>query len=102
MVDKKIHLLDDLQSLLEKQIELVKQGNISEMEPLRKRADSLINKIAKEGSLELAEFENRREKLQKSYEELCLALTAQKADVSEKLKRVRKGRKTVETYRRNI
>ena len=100
--DKQIHLLDDLQSLLERQIELAQQGNISEVGVLSKQAGSLVGKIADTGAFELPEFKNRREQLQKSYEDLCLALTAQKADIAGKLSQVRKSKKTIQTYRSSI
>jgi len=102
--DKEIKLLDDLQSLLEKQIELAQQGNVagSRLETLNERADSLIGQIVQTGTLESAEFKNRRKQLQKLYEELCLALTAAKADTVEKLSQLRKGKKTIGTYRNNI
>ena len=101
-IDKQIDLLDELQSLLEKQIELAQQGNISDVELLSKQASFLVEKIVQKGILESAEFESRREQLQKLYEQLCLAVTAHKADVFKDLSRVRKGRKTIETYRRNV
>jgi len=100
--DKQIHLLDDLQSLLEKQTELAQQGNISEVEVLSKQAGSLVAEITQAGFLELAEFKNRRERLQKLYDGLCLAFAAQKASVAEELNRVHKARKTIGTYRSNI
>ncbi len=100
--DKQTHLLDDLQSLLEKQIELAQQGNISGVEVLSKQASSLVVEIAQTGILELREFKKRRERLQKLYEELCLALTAAKAETVEKLSQVRRGKRTIETYRSNI
>ena len=96
------YLLDELQSLLEKQMELVQQGNTSGIEALSEQADSVVKKIAQTGVLEKAEFRNRREQLQKLYGNLCLTLTADKAATSEKLRRVRRGRRTVETYRANI
>jgi len=40
--EKQTHLLDDLQDLLEKQIELAQQGNISGVEVLSKQANSLV------------------------------------------------------------
>jgi len=100
--EKQTHLLDDLQDLLEKQIELAQQGNISGVEVLSKQANSLVRKIAQTRILELCEFENRREQLQKLYQNLCLALTAQQAETAGELSRVRKGRKTIEAYRNNI
>ncbi|MFQ6034918.1 MAG: hypothetical protein ACE5NM_03595 [Sedimentisphaerales bacterium] len=94
--------LEELQGLLEKQIELVRQGGIIDMERLSSQAGSLVEKITQAGILELSEFKNRREHLQKLYQDLCLALTAQKADIAEKLSHIRKGRKIIQTYRSNI
>jgi hypothetical protein len=99
--DKQIQLLDDLQVLLEKQIELARENNVSSVEVLSRQADSLVEEITQTGILKLPEFRNRREHLRKLYDSLCLAVTAQRADVSEKLSRVRKGKKTVEIYRSN-
>jgi len=101
-IDKRTDLLDGLQSLLEKQIELAQQGNISGVELLSKQAGSLAGRIVRAGILEQPEFKNRREQFKKLYGCLCLAVTAQRADVCEKLRRVRKGRKTIETYHKNI
>jgi hypothetical protein len=102
--NEKTHLLDELQNLLEKQIELTHQGNPDNrhLEPLSKQADLLVEKIAQEGILELPEFKNRREHLQKLYQHLCLVITAQKTETVEELSRVRKGKKTVGIYRNNI
>jgi len=103
--DNQIHLLDELQTLLEKQIELARQGNIREVEVLSERAGSLVEKITQTGILDPAEpvFNvQRQEQLRKLYEDLCLTITAQKADVSEKLSQVRKGKKTIQTYRSHI
>jgi hypothetical protein len=102
--NEKTHLLDELQNLLEKQIELAHQDNSGNrhFEPLSRQTDLLVEKIAQERILELPEFKNRREHLQKLYQHLCLVITAQKTETAEGLRRVRKGRKTVETYRKNV
>ena len=102
IVEEPLHLLDDLQGLLERQTKLAQQGKIGDMELLSKQAGSVVEKIADTGILELPEFENRRGQLQKLYEQLCLTITAQEADITEKLRRVRKGKKTVGAYRSNI
>ena len=102
--DKEIKLLDDLQSLLEKQIELAQQGNAagSQLETLNEQTDSLIGQIVQTGTLESTEFKKRQKQLQELYKELCLALAAAKADTAEKITQLRKGRKTIGTYRNNI
>lgn len=100
--DKHVNLLDNLQILLQKQIRLAQEGDTSGIEVLAKQADILAQKIAETGILELPEFGNRRQQLQKLYDSLCLAITAQRAGISKKLSRIRKGKKTLETYRSNV
>jgi hypothetical protein len=102
--DKNISMLDELQGLLEGQLELARQGNSAgeQIEVLSGRADCLVKKITQAGILERQDLESQKKKLKKSYEDLHLALTAQKVDISEKLSQVRRGRKIVETYRKNI
>ncbi len=73
--DEQIYLLDELQSLLEKQIELARKSNINEIEVLSEQAGSLMGKITRSRILESAEFRSRREQLRKLYQNLCLALT---------------------------
>ena len=101
--DKHIYMLDELQSLLEMQLKLAHQGNSAgeRMEVLGRQADCLVEKITQAGILERPEHESQRKKLKKSYEDLRLAITAQRADTAEKLSQVRRGKKIVETYRGN-
>ncbi len=100
--DGQIHLLDELQSLLEKQVGFARRGNINEIEILNRQASSLVSKIARSGVLESSEFNKRCKQLRKLYQDVCLALTVQQAETAEELSRVRKGKKTIETYRSNI
>ncbi len=100
--DEQIHLLDELQSLLEKQIEMARKGNINKIEVLSNQAGSLMGKITWPGILESAEFRSRREQLRKLYQNLCLALTAQQTETAGKLSQVRRGKKTIDVYRNNI
>jgi hypothetical protein len=101
LADEPLHLLDDLQSLLEKQTKLTQQGKIGDVEVLSRQAESVVEKIAQTGILELLEFRNRRRRLQESYEELRLTITAQQADIAQRLSHVRKGKQTIRTYRSN-
>ncbi|GAG68342.1 unnamed protein product [marine sediment metagenome] len=45
--DEQISLLDDLQSLLEKQIEMARRGNFRLVEALAEQADSVVEKIVR-------------------------------------------------------
>ena len=94
--------LDDLKSRLKKQIKLTRQGSISDVEILSKQTDALVQEIKQAGILEKPEFKNQWEQLRKLYQELRIATTTQKAGVEEELNHVRKGKKTIETYRKSI
>jgi hypothetical protein len=99
--DDHIQLLDELEALLRRQVALAQEGNTADVELLGQEADPLVGQIVSTGILGLPEFEDRRRKLHQLYDSLRLALTAQKADVTERLSLVRRGRKTLGTYRSN-
>jgi len=102
VADEPSHLLDSLQGLLQRQTKLAQQGKIGDMELLSKQASSVVERIVETGILELPEFENRRGQLQELYEELRLTITAQEADITQKLRWIGKAKKTVRAYRSNI
>jgi CRISPR/Cas system-associated protein Csx1 len=99
---EQVFLLQELQNLLEKQIESANQGNIKDVESLSRQANSLVEKCLQSRILGQADLKNQREKLQKLYEQLSLALSAQRAETSEQLSRIRKGIKTLHVYRGGI
>jgi hypothetical protein len=102
--NKDISILDELQGMLDQQLELAHQGNPSgeQMDDLCSRTDLLVERIVQAGILDLPELQCEREELRKRYECLCLIIAAQKDNVSKELNQIRKGRKTLGTYHRNI
>ena len=101
-LDEQRRLLSELQHLLEKQIELAHQGDIAGVERIVEQANILVEEVSQMGTLEWVQFRSQRTRLQKLYEASSLALTAQKADIAEKLSHVRKGKKTIEAYHSSI
>jgi hypothetical protein len=95
-------LLDDLEMMLAKQIDLASDGSIAALDLQSRQADSLVERIAQSGFLELPEFKDRRERLQNLYDRLGLVIAARRAETAEDLSRVRKVRKTVAVYRNSI
>lgn len=102
VVGEQIRLLDKLQQLLEKQIEMIQRGDIGGVEALSKQTNSLVEECVKSGVLSGDGFENQRRKLGKLYERLSLALSAQKAETAKQIKQINKGKKTLKTYRNSI
>lgn len=99
-----VHLVDELEGLLSRQIELAHQGDSAgeRFDLLIARAGSVVGRIAQLGPPGPLEHQHRFERLRELYETLSLVLAAEKADVCEELARVRKGRKIIGTYRSNL
>ena len=95
-----MRLLDDLQGLLEKQIEMARRGNLRRVEALAGQADSIVAQIVQNKVFEQPEFDDQREHLTKLYKKLELMLAAGKNAVNRQLRRVGNGRKTLQTYRK--
>lgn len=103
IANERVHLLDELEGILSRQIELAHQGDAAgeRFGLLTARAGSVVEEITQLGPAGSVEYQHKFERLRELYETLSLVLAAEKADVCEELTRVRKGRKIVEIYRGN-
>jgi hypothetical protein len=99
--DEQTHLLDNLQSLLEKQIEMARKGNFRRVEALAEQAGSIVEKIVKIKPFGQPEFDGRRKHLSKLYKKLELMLAAGKDSVAKQLRQAGNARKTLKAYRNN-
>lgn len=99
--DEQTHLLDNLQSLLEEQIEMARRGNFRRIETLAEQAGRVVEKIVKTKAFGQPEFDGGRKHLVKLYKKLELILAANKDSVGKQLRQVGNGRKTIQVYRNN-
>jgi hypothetical protein len=102
--DKQAHLLDELQDLLEKLLHMARRGDSTSEQfgVLTSKAGSLMEEIERTGILDLTELQYLREELRKRYENLCLIIATQKANMCRELNQARRCRKILGTYRSNI
>ena len=100
--DRQTWLLNEMQKLLEGQIDLARQGRLSEVEALGEKVSGIVEEIAQKGILESAEFEGQRKQIARLYRNLKLTLTDQRDEVSRELDRIRRGRRTIGVYRSSI
>ncbi|MFA5238926.1 MAG: hypothetical protein WC476_04350 [Phycisphaerae bacterium] len=100
--DEHTHLLDNLQSLLEKQTELARRSDFGRVEVLAEQAGSVVEKIVKIKTFDRPEFDDRRKHLVKLYKKLELMLAAGKASVGRQLRQVDNGKKTIKVYRNSL
>ncbi len=102
MDDDVLEALGELEGLLARQADLVRQDRVREVEALAEQTSELVQRIKISGMFESAEFADRCDDFKRLYANLCLGLGAEKAKTAEQLSRVRKGMRTVSTYRRNM
>ena len=102
--DERVRLLDELQDLLAKLLQLARHGDSANeaFGVLAGKAGSLVDDMRRTGLLDLDKLRYRREELRKLYEKLCLIVAAQRVHTHKELSRICKGRKTIETYRSSI
>jgi hypothetical protein len=92
-------LYDNLQSLVEKQIELARKGDYHHVEILAEQAAPAIEKIVKIKPSGQPEFENQRKHLVKSYEKLELMIKAEKFSVERQQRQADNVGKILKAYR---
>lgn len=100
--DEHMYLLDNLQSLLEKQTEVARRGDFGRVEVLAEQAGSVVEKIVKIKTFDQPEFDDRRKHLVKLYKKLELMLAAGKASVGKQLRQIGNVKKTIKVYHNSI
>lgn len=98
-IDEHNHLLNNLQSLLEKQIDLARKGNFNGVEVLTEQAGSDIEKLFKKKPIGRSDIKNRSENLLKLYKKLELMLAAEKLTIKKQQEQVDNVRKIISAYR---
>lgn len=102
--EKQENILEGLQNLLEEQIKLTRSGNYDSvrLDQLNRQVDVLVRRIAQMKLLQQDRFKSHKDKLQKTYDDLYLAIKAEQKQIAENLNKIRKGKKTISVYQKNI
>jgi len=99
VVVQQSRLLDELESLLNRQIALARRGDFSASETLAEKSGTIIDKLGRTGALEQSERKEQIERLVKSYRTVILSLAAEKDRLEKQLQQIGQGRRTLRTYR---
>jgi len=92
-------LLDELQSLLKRQIELVRKSDFRACEILAEKAGSVVEQLKGAKVPEKGEFRTQFERTAKLYREVILIVATEKDRLGRQLQQVSRGRKTLRAYR---
>ncbi len=90
-------LLTELQTLLEEQVSLARNGKHEEVESLVARVDELLTELS--DCPMLLRDNEQCERIRQLYNELCLMLTAQKSELAGRLRKIQTGKNSLRAYR---
>ena len=93
--------INSLKTLLEKQLQLIRDNKIEEFEQSVEQTGRIVSRIKQEGGGEFAELGQDGRDLSELYEKLILVTTARKELIDGQLRRLADGIKTVKTYLEN-
>lgn len=91
-------MVNYLEKLLTAQIEKLRSYNLESSLRFAEQAGVVSQQIAKTGLLEKPEFASHKERIENIYRELELVIATEQDNVSNKLRQVRKGLKTLGAY----
>jgi len=100
--DSAQQLLDNLQDLLQRQVDLLLHGDVAAAERLAKETDTLVLRMTSTSVTEAPAFHEMRPRLERLYERLRLALATARRDARGQIELARKGRRAIRTYHRNL
>lgn len=90
---------EQLDHLLAQQIVCLREGNLDGVEQIAVRADALVAGIVSHGAPGSVMTPSSKVRLKQRYEELALALRAERSDVQTKLRQLRQVKRAVGSYR---
>jgi hypothetical protein len=100
--DNEARLLEELANLLERQIELARHGDFVGLERLVGQCEPIVARITAAGLPENPAYKAERERLAKFYRDIQMAISMQKDVTGEKIKSMRKHKKTLAVYRDGV
>ncbi|MCU0916309.1 MAG: hypothetical protein MUC88_17365 [Planctomycetes bacterium] len=93
-------VLDCLQELLARQLELVRQGDLIAAAQLAEETGRQVQAVVEARAHEAPGTAAQRQRLEHLYGDLCLALKAQRAETSAALNELRRGLRVLNAYSR--
>jgi len=97
-----VRRIESLRAALEQQLKLLRLGLLDQVVACAQRTNTLVEQMAAEGIFRTAEFADHRDRFQQLYRNLIAAVECHKQDITVQLQKIRKGRRGICAYRRNL
>jgi len=97
-IDNQENLIDELHTLLEKQVQMLRNSKFLELEKLIEKTGAITTEIAQNPSLLTPELKDRSRQIHNLYKKLELMIATEKDAVDKQLQKVNCGKRTLRTY----
>lgn len=95
-------MADYLENILIRQLEKLRKYDLDGAVVLAEEANEIAATLGREGMLKRPEHSDQRRKIEKLYKDIGLIIASEREEVSDKLKVIRKGIKTLGVYGGNM
>jgi hypothetical protein len=95
-------LVAGLENLLEKQLKLMHSSRDKAVVDLASQTSDVVNIIGQKEILKDDKFITQRKNIERLFKELTLAAAERKLSVTSELRKIRKGKRTVGAYKKEI
>ena len=95
-------MADYLENILTRQLEKVRKYDLDGAVVLAEEANEIAAVLGSDGLLKRPEYSDQRRKIEKLYKDISLIIATEREEVSDKLKVIRKGIKTLGIYGDNV
>ena len=95
-------LPDQLKTVLQKQVQLVKNNKLTDAQTLAERAGAIVAQIIDAPSQQQSLSREKCEEVLELYKKLTLMLEAEKNNINRQQRKVSNGKKTLRAYHRKI
>lgn len=108
MSDETIHpkqqenLLDELHTLLEKQVRTLKDSDYRQLEVLTEQTNAVVAEIAKNPAPLKPQWQKQGSRITTLYKKLELMVETEKDTINQQLQKINSGKKTIRAYQHKI
>ena len=95
-------MVDYLENILNRQVERLRNYDLDGAMDIAEEANDIASAIGKAGLLDQPEYADQRWRIEKLYKNIGLTISAERDEVQDKLKQIRKGIKTLGLYGKNM
>lgn len=96
--DADAQLIAYLEDILSRQLERLRRYDLDGAFQLAEESGKVAEQVTGRRLLGQPQFQDQRERIQGLYREICLVIAAERDEVSEKLKKIREGIRTLSKY----